>query len=457
MAEGSQFEKNLTRRSLLGGAATVCGAAALSTAVRSFALSANGVPSALIPKQNLHPITSSASRNLVEAVDNSTGITTEFSKEFLSNKVFSDLALDFDPPNPPQINGKPIEAGAFVQSNGDISFRIYAPKAKDVTLRFGLVRDGQFILTKQENGVFEGLLPYDENHTGPMNVDVYVDSMIFLDPYIPIHWSAGRPHNLVEVPDAELEFMFVEDVPHGVVSRHIYWTDVLKSWERCVVYTPPGYMKSNKEYPVLYLLHGMGENETVWQYCGKVAYILDNLIAEGKAEPLIIVMNNGMVRYSYTANGVIDEAFERILTESCIPSFDKNYRVKTGKWNRAIAGLSMGSYQSCDIGFRHPELFGSIGTFTASMTHETLRMSYERPYPAVMRYPEQFARNYKVYFRSTTPVEDHFDYFVADDEICANAGIDKLPSYHRIVYPKRTTKWNSWRMGLRDYAQLIFR
>ena len=97
-------------------------------------------------------------------------------------------------------------------------------------------------------------------------------------------------------------------------------------------------------------------------YAGRVAYILDNLIAEGKAEPFIVVMNNGMLRYSGNAvMSVIDLAFERMLTESCIPYIEKNYRVKAGKWNRAITGLSMGCMQTCDIAFRHPELFGNLG------------------------------------------------------------------------------------------------
>jgi enterochelin esterase-like enzyme len=382
------------------------------------------------------------------------GILTQ---DFRSNKLFMDQALAFDPAYPAPIDVKPVESGVLVQSNGDVLFRIHAPRAKDVTLQLDHVRHGQLVLGRRDDGVFEGLLPYDENHTGPINVDVHVDGMMFLDPFMPIHWSANRPRNFVEVPDAAMEFMQIKNVPHGAMSREIYWADALRSWERCIVYTPPGYMKSTEEYPVVYLLHGGGDNETTWEYCGRVAHILDNLVAAGKAEPFLVVMNNGMLRYDGTRRGVVDDAFRRMLTESCIPHVEKNYRVKSGKWNRAIAGLSMGAYMSSDIGFKHPELFGSVGTFTASMTHESFPTTYERPYPAVMKDPRKFAEDYRVYFRSTTPREDHFEYFVADDAICAKAGIDRLPSYHRVVYSKRTTKWNSWRLGLRDFAQLIFR
>jgi enterochelin esterase-like enzyme len=380
-----------------------------------------------------------------------------FSPDFLANRMFRETPLNFDPPAAPRVNGKEVEAGAFVQTNGGIRFRIFAPTAKDVTLKFDLVRVGTLVLGKQTDGVFEGLLPFDDNHTGPMTVDVYVDGTIFLDPSLPIHWSINKPHNFVEVPDVDTDFILIKDVPHGAMSREIYWAEPIKSFTRCVVYTPPGYMKSTKNYPVLYLQHGGGENEVVWGYAGRVAYILDNLIAAGKAEPFLVVMNNDMLRYPDNRSGLIDDAFERMLIESCIPYIESSYRVIANKWNRALAGLSMGSMMSCDIAFRHPEVFGNLATLTASMTHETFSTTYTRPYPSVMRDAARFAANFRVYFRSTTFVEDHFDYFLADDKLCAYDGIDKLPGYHRTVYPARTTKWNSWRFGLRDYAQLLFR
>jgi enterochelin esterase-like enzyme len=439
-----------TRRSILSGAVRLGGGAALSAAVPSLLKAA---PDAAGEGRELLPIVGSASIAGVPA--NSTGVT--FSQEFLSNRVFQDLALNFDPPSPPRVDGQPVTTGALAQPNGDIRFRIHAPRARDVSVKVDFLRGQDLPLARRNDGVFEGLVAYDESHTGPANVDVYVDGLLFLDPYLPIHWAAVRPRNFIEIPDPRLEFMFVKNVPHGAVSREIYWADALGSWERCLVYTPAGYMRSKEDYPVLYLQHGGGDNEIAWVYCGRLPYILDNLIAEGGAEPFIVVMNNAMVRYGGTGTGVVDDAFERTLVDSCIPHIEGTYRVKAGKWNRAIGGLSMGAYMSCDIGFRRPEVFGSIGTFTASMTHERFETTYTRPYPAVLKDPKGFAGNYRVYYRSTTPAEDHFEYFLADDKLCADAGVDKLPSYHRVVYPARTTKWNSWRLALRDYAQLLFR
>ncbi len=438
----------LARRSVLKGALLLGGGAALGTALEPVMAR---TPAA--PTQG----DGGAAPQAVPAA--SSAKDTAFSQEFLSNPIFRATALNTDPPAPVRIDGNPVETGALLQPNGDIRFRIYAPQAQDVTLKFDLVRNGVLVLDRQANGLFEGLLPYDDNHTGPMSVDIYVDGMMFLYPYMPIHWSNSRPHNFIEVPDAELEFIHVKNVPHGSMSRELYRAGPIETWARCNVYTPPGYMKSSQSYPVLYLQHGGGENERVWEYAGRVANILDNLIAADAIQPFIVVMNNDMLRYpdNSSGSGLIDDAFERILIESCIPFIEKTYRVKADKWNRALAGLSMGSMMSCDIFFRHPEVFANLATLTASMTHEAFATTYERPYPRVMRDSARFASNYRVYFRSTAMSEDHFDYFLADDKLCAKAGIDKLPGYHRTVYPPRTTKWNSWRLGLRDYAQLLFR
>jgi len=382
-----------------------------------------------------------------------------FSTELLSNQIFNDQPLTFSPQKKEQVNNEPVNTGAFVQPNGDVQFRIYAPSTNVIrllSLQQKAKGTRELFLKKQCNGMFEGVLSFCEECTGPATINLYFDGTLLLYPYLPIYWTASRPCNYIEIPDTDTEFMHIKNVPHGAVSREIYWSDVTNLWERCTIYTPPGYMKSNQEYPVLYLLSGGGDNEICWEYTGRIAHILDNLIAEKKCEPFLVVMNNGMRRFKEYAGNIVDEAFERILVESCVPYIENNYRVKSGKWNRAIAGLSMGAFMTSDIGFRHPNLFGYMGHFTASMTELNLKMTYERPYMKAMQDSVAFAENYKVYFRSTTPLEDHFDYFKADDEICLKAKIDQLSCYHRVVYPPHTSKWNSWRMGVRDFAQLIF-
>ena len=155
-------------------------------------------------------------------------------------------------------------------------------------------------------------------------------------------------------------------------------------------------------------------------------------------------MNNTMIRYSYDAERInlMDSCFENSLIHSCIPYIEKTYRVKADHWNRAIAGLSLSSMQTNDIGFRHPEIFGNMGSFTSTMYHEEYdSLDYERPWPKVMADPASFMKNYKVFFCSATPQEDHIPFFNKDAEIMRDAGIERrdarIPARiaRRAVYP----------------------
>jgi enterochelin esterase family protein len=393
----------------------------------------------------------------------------EFTKDFLANKIFRDQELNYDSILPYIVKGSgEVFEGAVLQPNGDYLFRIKAPNAQEVKVTpwFGQVLpDGRMpwagipiYAEKNWNGVFECTMPYDEKKTGPRHIDISIDGTDIIWPYLPVVWTANRMHNFVEVPDPEMEFIHIKDVPHGAVCKEIYWSKVTNEWERCLVYLPPGYMKSNESYPVLYLLHGGTENETVWTSTGRANFIIDNLLAQRKCVPFIIVMNNGMLRYDTDKErGWYDLCFEDSLINCGIPYIEANYRVKADKWNRAIAGLSMGSYQSNDIGFRHPELFSYMANFTSTMYSEVNKFAYERNYEQVVADPETFMKNYKVFFSSATPEEDHLPYFMKDNEIMKKTGLDKMPGYRCIVHGARTTRWNSWRMGLRDYAQLLFR
>ena len=385
----------------------------------------------------------------------------DFSQEYLNNQVWEDQPLSFGLPMQILEDGREIKAVTYTEPEGHVLFRLYAPGAADVVIRCRYSRGHEIRIPLKAgtDGLFEGILPNREVYGGAQVVRVFMDQQEILSPYLPVCWVGNRPANFIEIPSAAGEDICIQAVPHGAVVREIFWSETLKSFQRCMIYTPPGYMNSEETYPVLYLLHGGTCNELDWIYSGRLPYLLDNLIAGGKIAPLLVVMNNGMVRHEQT-QAVWDDALEQMLVRDNIPYIENRYRVSTGKWNRAIAGLSMGAYMTNDIGFRHPELFGYMGQFTACMTHKKDFPNYKRPYHKVMaeavQNPEAFAGNYKVFFRSTTPEEDYFEYFEADDEICKNAGIDKLPCSYRIVFPENTSKIDSWRMGLRDFVQLIF-
>ena len=383
-----------------------------------------------------------------------------FSKEYLGNKVFLEQTLSFNRVG--KYSGS-ITSGAFPQPNGDMLMRLYIPGAITVKLHVSVSNTvfTELILKDAGDDIFEGTLPFDERMSGPANVKVYVNGAEVLMPDLPIIWTDNRPQNNLEMPDKNGEYLLVKDVPHGSLTREIIYSRSTGNFERCLVYTPSGYHTGSGDYPVLYLLHGGGDNESMWEYVGKMSSILDNLRAEKKAKDFIVVMMNGMLRSGGTTgnvSGLVDKTFEDMLLGDCIPFIEKNYRVKTDKWNRAIAGLSMGAYMSCDIGFSHPELFGSIGTFTASMSKSDAFAEYERPYRKVLKEgAENFEKQYKLYWRSTTPQENHPEFFEADDELLKEAGIYQLPCHHRKLYSGTTSKWSSWRQGFRDFAELVFR
>ena len=219
-----------------------------------------------------------------------------------------------------------------------------------------------------------------------------------------------------------------------------------------MVYTPPGYQKTTEDYPVLYLQHGNTENETCWEYNGRVGYIMDNQIAAGKVKPFIIVMNDGMVR-APGADQRDHSAFERTLTESCIPFIEKTYRVKTDKWNRAIAGLSMGSAQAFTFGMKHPELFGWIGCFSGSMN---MRGNNTELLKHVMK-KEYFAENYKLFFRSVGDAEPGLQRLYDEGKMLDESGVRSLGICIDKIYPYQTHEWGCWRRAIHDFAELVFK
>lgn len=367
----------------------------------------------------------------------------------------------FNPLLPEVVTGKDgkqveLKTGMFTQPNGDIVFRIYAPNAQSIEIDIkGQENIKACILQKGDDGIFEGVYPYNPDYCGPHSIDILVDGAVFIYPYIPIVWQRNKPVNFIEVPDPETTYININNVPHGAVTREIYWSKALNTWERCMVYTPPGYQKSGTDYPVLYLQHGMTENETCWEYNGRVSYIMDNLIAEGKCVPFIIVMNDGMARLPEDGDSMAtrSRSFEKSLIESCIPFIEDTYRVKTDKWSRAIAGLSMGSTQAFMFGLGHPELFGSIGIFSGAFTKHTMPQVF---YDKVFN-PEFMGENFSLFMRTIGDEEGSLSLFNAENEKFDETGVSSLPCYKVAFYAHQTHEWGAWRRAIHDFAQLIFR
>jgi enterochelin esterase family protein len=267
---------------------------------------------------------------------------------------------------PPQ---GPIVVSPEVTAQKKIIFRILAPKAAGVVLQAGDIQGlpkGGPQLVKGENGVWETTV-------GPVTPGSYryrfmVDGVPVMDPRNP---AASESNNngwsLVHVPG--FEWQDAARVPHGAVASVHYWSTALGRHRRMHIYTPPGYELGKGKYPVFYLLHGASDSDNSWSTVGRAGFILDNLIAAKKAKPMIMVMPAGHTSAGFGAGGMnraIDE-FGEDFVKDIMPYVETNYRVLTGRKDRAIAGLSMGGMQTLNIGFSHLDKFAYIGVFSSGI------------------------------------------------------------------------------------------
>lgn len=383
-------------------------------------------------------------------------------KELIENRALTEHACAMHEPYP-EIIGEgegsiSVRTGAVVRQDGSVAFRVYAPEAKEAYVTLTSFADVKVELEKDESGVFFGVLPYEERLRGPQDVKFWLDGTMYLHPRMPAHFRSYNLVNVVEIPDPESEMILLRDVPHGQVVREVYYSHAFGTWMRCMVYLPPQYRKGG-EYPVLYLQHGMTENESEWIYMGKMPYIMDNLIADGKAQPFIVVTNDGMQRNP--GEGAVDfGSFESTLIDDCIPFIEENYRVKTDKHSRAFAGLSMGSMMSSVIGLSHPELFGSLGLFSGFMRtwmNPDPDFAQHKHLQPIVEDPQYIAKNYDLFFRSIGSEDKLKPVYDGDTAQVEALGCGNFDGYHARIYPGMTHDWGAFRRGLRDFAQLLFR
>ena len=256
-----------------------------------------------------------------------------------------------------------------VSADHKITFRYYSPTAKSVEVS-GEFMPGRQAMTKDENGVWTVTV-------GPIQPDIYpysfwVDSVQLADPNNTLIFANERfKRSIVDIPgDAPLVHA-LQNVPHGTVSYRLYQSNTLGTTRPLLVYTPPGYdPQGNKKYPVLYLIHGGSDTEETWYKVGHMNFIADNLIAEGKATPMIIVMPYGNVRPAPMQDFTTD------VVQEVIPYIEKNFRVLTDAGNRAIAGFSVGGGQTLNIGLTHTDLFAYICSYAPYTATEEFKKNF---------------------------------------------------------------------------------
>ena len=241
-----------------------------------------------------------------------------------------------------------------VLPDGKVLFQLYAPKASQVAVTGDLPWDKPVKFVKEKNGVWKGLC--EGLADGCFRYSFLVDGVRVQDPKAPL--SAEQASLLVKGPG------FLRDVQHGALAQRYYWSETLNCWRRMHVWTPAGYEKKDEALPVLYLIHGGGDNDASWPGVGAAGMILDNLLADGKMVPMIVVMPNGTIETEDMMGEV--PLFAEDMVTSIIPFVEANYRVLANQENRAIAGLSMGGMETMETAFKHPELFSYVWVLSSS-------------------------------------------------------------------------------------------
>lgn len=309
-----------------------------------------------------------------------------------------------------------------------------------------------------------------------------VDGVRVNDPGSSTYHGYGVPTSGIEIPSAGEDFYLPKNVPHGDVREHWYYSDITGKWRRAFVYTPPDYeTNTSKKYPILYLLHGSGENERGWSLQGHMSFIMDNLIASGKATPMIVVMDNG---YATDKNappapqgmGPAPAApgtpartpsptfsaestnrpltLEQVYIKEILPSMESFYRVKPGRENRAIAGLSMGGGHTATIGFRHLDLFASLGFFSSAFFANSLSEP-KIAYGGVFSDPEAFNKKVKIIWSGAGTEESLF----LNLQNTLKQKLPELGINKAIFYESKGTahEWHTWRRCLNEFVPLLFK
>lgn len=257
-------------------------------------------------------------------------------------------------------------------------------------------------------------------------------------------------NSVFESPGADGAFQaYDRSIPHGAVSAVEYWSTTLGAKRRAHVYTPPGYMKDSARYPVLYLVHGAGDSDDSWTSVGHAHYILDNLIAAGRARPMIVVMPFGHTPDRPGADMLANEDFGNDLRNDLLPHVEANYRTLGGPAARAMAGLSMGGAHTLRHGLTHPELFGYVGVFSMGLMNAEQVASYEAQNQAALR---RGARELRLVYYAMGK-----DDFLYGSVAPTRALLDRYGIRHVYNESGGGHTWTNWRHYLADLAPRLFR
>jgi enterochelin esterase-like enzyme len=340
-----------------------------------------------------------------------------------------------------------------------VVFRVKAPDAQKLQVDLGKKYD----MVKDTSGHWT--LTTDPVPIGFHYYSLIVDGVAVVDPSSQTFYGMSRMASGIDIPEAGVDYYFPKNVPHGQIRSINYYSETTRAWRRAFVYTPPGYDDDvNKKYPVLYLQHGGGEDETGWPIQGKVDFITDNLIAEGKAKPMLIVMDRG-----YAVNptrrrvepkpgdfraAMANNAFPDVLIKDVIPLIDKTFRTVPDRDHRAMAGLSMGGFQTFQTTMTNLDKFAYAGGFSGAAFLEP-DSDITKSFDGVWADAESFNNRMKVMYLSIGTVEPERMYKSVN---AFHLALEKAGIKH-VYYesPGTSHEWQTWRRSLNQFASLIFK
>ena len=370
------------------------------------------------------------------------------------------------PPGHPQGHGRrpvflPPDTAVTQTEDGTIRFKMMARPDAEVTVTIGNERKDQITLPMEpQDGIYVGECSGCPL-SGPQKLIFRVNGQDTLNPSAPVWFHANSLSNYVELPDPETRDLIAarKDIPHGTVRHEFYYAETYGEFVSSLVYTPPGY-EEGKDYPVLYLFHEVAENRTAWSDASRLNYLLDNLIADGKCVPFLVVENDCTVLLNYHDRPDWFENYpelEQFMLRECIPYVESHFKVRSDKWSRAIAGFGLGAAQTAYIGMRNTDVFGSIGLFTAFWVSASFHEEgKDDPLYTAAQYVGAHPEEIDVFYRSEGDQDMHFDGIAQENRLLAEVGVDKLPGYVFKVY-HQSHNWGSYRLSLRDMAPLLFR
>lgn len=356
-----------------------------------------------------------------------------------------------------------------IRSDSKITFRLMAPEAKTVKLTGNWMSGAasQVELMRNDSGLFQVTI-------NPLATEMYtytlvVDGVRTLDPANPIIVRDGtRNESMFMVPGEKANLYGVFDVPHGTLEKVWYPSASLGLTRQMYVYTPPGYKGSADKFPVLYLLHGAGGDEDAWTTLGRTPQILDNLIAAGKAKPMIVVMTNGnpgdvaapgaapakkaVVGQQAQGNAMGSGRFEESIVKDVIPFIEKNYKVATDKNNRAVAGLSMGGMQTLYLTNNYPEKFSYFGVLSMGLMENRQGVSNTSAEDRLKGLEKLKASQPKLYWIGMGK-ED----FLYQSGVALRKFLDDNKFKYEYLETEGGHTWPNWRIYLSELAPKLFK